>query len=113
VSETTKTEAGERSLPLFESARKALAALKLRSRFTRDQDFVFATAVGTPLNARNFERREFKRALKQAGMKGAFRFHELRHYAVSTLIAQRADIKLLQAIAGHASATVTLTPTDI
>jgi len=38
----------------------------------------------------------------------AFRFHDLRHYAVSSLIAQGADIKLLQAIAGEASATVTL-----
>lgn len=56
----------------------------------------------------NFERREFMRALKAAGLEDAFRFHDLRHYAVSTLIAQRADIKLLQAIAGHASATVTL-----
>jgi integrase len=64
--------------------------------------------VGTPLNPRNFERREFKRALRGAGLEGAFRFHDLRHYAVSTLIAQRADVKLLQAIAGHASATVTL-----
>ncbi len=36
------------------------------------------------------------------------RTRSLRHYAVSTLIAQRADVKLLQAIAGHASATVTL-----
>jgi integrase len=108
VSETTKTEAGERSVPLFESARKALAARKLRTRFNRDEDYVFATAVGTPLNPRNFERREFKRALKLAGLEGAFRFHDLRHFAVSTLIAQRADIKLLQAIAGHASATVTL-----
>ena len=108
VTETTKTEAGERTVPLFESARKALAARKLASRYARDEDFVFSTAVGTALNPRNFERREFKRALKQAGLEGAFRFHDLRHYAVSTLIAQRADIKLLQAIAGHASATVTL-----
>jgi integrase len=108
VSETTKTEAGERSVPLFESARRSLAARKLATRFNRDFDFVFTTAVGTPLNPRNFERREFKRALEQAGMPRAFRFHDLRHYAVSTLIAQRADIKLLQAIAGHASATMTL-----
>ena len=41
-------------------------------------------------------------------MARAFRLHDLRHFAVSTLIAQRADIKLLQAIAGHSSATVTL-----
>jgi integrase len=67
---------------------------------------VFATAGGTPENPTNWERREFKRALKLAGLEGAFRLHDLRHYAVSTLIAQRADIKL--AIARHASATVTL-----
>jgi integrase len=69
----------------------------------------------------NFVRREFLTAQQRAGLGewkteddgkrrwvGAFRFHDLRHYAVSSLIAQGADIKLLQAIAGHASATVTL-----
>jgi integrase len=54
-----------------------------------------------------FVRREFKPALERAKLP-AFRFHDLRHYAVSWLIAQGADIKLLEAIAGHASATVTL-----
>jgi len=39
---------------------------------------------------------------------GAFRWHDLRHYAVTELIAQGADIKLLQAIAGHKDATMTL-----
>jgi integrase len=38
----------------------------------------------------------------------AFRWHDLRHYAVTELIAQGADIKLLQAIAGHKDATMTL-----
>jgi integrase len=37
-----------------------------------------------------------------------YRFHDLRHYAVTTLIGQGADIKLLQRIAGHANASVTL-----
>jgi integrase len=109
IEERTKSEAGERTVPLFESARRVLAARKLRTeRYTRDLDLVFATAVGTAMNPTDFERREFKRALKLAGLEGAFRFHDLRHFAVSTLIAQRADIKLLQAIAGHASATITL-----
>ncbi|HEY5660162.1 MAG TPA: tyrosine-type recombinase/integrase [Gaiellaceae bacterium] len=48
-------------------------------------------------------RREFKPALERAKLP-SFRFHDLRHYAVSSLIAQGADIKLLQAIAGHATA---------
>jgi integrase len=103
----TKTEAGERYVPLFESARKALAEAKLRSRFAQPQDFVFATVVGTPLDPGNFVRREFKPALTRANL-DAFRFHDLRHFAVSALIAAGADIKLLQAIAGHASATMTL-----
>jgi integrase len=51
-------------------------------------------------------RREFRPALARAGLN--FRFHDLRHFAVSALIAEGADIKLLQAIVGHASATMTL-----
>ena len=78
------------------------------SRFARSEDLVFGTVVGTPEHPGNWERREFKRALKLAGLEGAFRFHDLRHFAVSTLIEQRADVKLLQAVAGHSSATVTL-----
>lgn len=107
VEEKTKTEAGERFVPLFESARKVLAARKLRTRFNRPRDFVFGTVVGTAADPGNFVRREFKPALDRASLP-AFRFHDLRHFAVSALIAEGADIKLLQAIAGHASATVTL-----
>jgi integrase len=107
VTEQTKTEAGERFVPLFESARKVLAARKLRTTFNLPKDFVFGTSVGTPADPGNFVRREFKPALERAKLP-SFRFHDLRHFAVSSLIAQGADIKLLQAIAGHASATVTL-----
>jgi integrase len=107
VTETTKTEAGERFVPLFESARKVLAARKLQMRYSRPEDFVFGTTVGTPMEPGNFVRREFKPAIDRAGLP-MFRFHDLRHFAVSALIAEGADIKLLQAIAGHASATVTL-----
>ena len=68
---------------------------------------MFGNVVGTPADPGNFVRREFKTALDAAKLP-SFRFHDLQHYAVSSLIAQGADIKLLQAIAGHASATVTL-----
>jgi integrase len=107
ISEHTKTEAGERFVPLFESARKVLAARKLRIGYSRPTDLVFGNVVGTPMDPGNFVRLEFKPALEKAKLP-AFRFHDLRHYAVSSLIAQGADIKLLQAVAGHASATVTL-----
>lgn len=122
IEEQTKTKAGDRLVPLFASARRVLAARELRSRpFNRPQDLVFCTRVGTAIDPGNFVRREFSAALERAGLgnwvqqgrgrrrwEGAFTWHALRHYAVSELIAQRADIKLLQSIAGHASATMTL-----
>lgn len=37
-----------------------------------------------------------------------FRWHDSRHYAISTLIAQKADILTLARIAGHADPNVTL-----
>jgi integrase len=120
VTDGAKTEAGERFVPMFEAARKALLARKLASRYGRPQDLVFCTTVGTPIDPGNFARREYKRAQQQAGLgewvvkngtrrwAARYRFHDLRHYAVSALIEQGADIKLLQRIAGHANASVTL-----
>jgi integrase len=82
-------------------------ARKLKTRFSDPDDFVFASTIGTPLDPGNFVRREFKTALDRAKLP-SFRFHDLRHYAVSSLIAEGADIRLLQAIAGHAKASITL-----
>lgn len=107
ISDETKTRAGERHVPLFRSIRQLLLERKARSRFSQPDDFVFGTIVGTPQDPNNFVRREFRPALKAAGLDG-IRWHDLRHFAVSALIAEGADIKLLQAIAGHATATVTL-----
>ena len=44
-----------------------------------DQDFVFTTPYGTPLDARNVFRR-FKKALSDLGLP-SIRFHDLRHTA--------------------------------
>ena len=97
---------GERFVPLFESARKALAEAKLLSRFARLEDFVFATIVGTPLDPGNFVRREFKPALARAGLLPFPRPAPLRR--LGTNLPREPTSKLLQAIAGHASATTTL-----
>lgn len=37
-----------------------------------------------------------------------FRWHDFRHYAVSTLVAQKADILTVARIAGHSDPNVTL-----
>ena len=43
-----------------------------------------------------------------AGLPAAFRFHDLRHYFASLLIASGCDVKIVQARLRHASATTTL-----
>lgn len=43
-----------------------------------------------------------------AGLPDGFRFHDLRHYFASLLIASGADVKTVQARLRHASAKTTL-----
>ena len=42
------------------------------------------------------------------GLPGGFRYHDLRHYLASLLIASGADVKTVQARMRHASAQTTL-----
>jgi integrase len=118
----TKTAAGERTVPMFGSARLVLLEQKARSRWSRPCDLVFPTAAGTPENPAVVVEREFQHALLSAGLaeprtprregrKRAtrpFRFHDLRHFAASQLIAQGASILQVAKVAGHADPSVTL-----
>jgi integrase len=103
-----KTDAAERTIPLFKSVRKLLLERKARERYSEPHHFVFGSTVGTAVDPGNFVKREFRPAVKSAGYEGRFRWHDLRHFAVSQLIAQRADILLLAAVAGHSKPSVTL-----
>lgn len=112
-----KTDAGERDVPLFKSIRRVLLERKARERFSAPDDFVFATSIGTPVDPGNFVKRELRAAVTAANAKRAtdkaaalpsFRWHDFRHYAVSMLIAQKADILTLARIAGHSDPNVTL-----
>lgn len=52
--------------------------------------------------------RAVRAARTGAGLPAAFRFHDLRHYLASLLIASGADVKVVQARLRHSSATTTL-----
>jgi integrase len=94
---------------MFGSARLVLLEQKARSRWTRPRDLVFPTVVGTPQNPATVAEREFRHALRLAGLpRLAFRFHDLRHYAVTQLIAQGASVLQVARVAGHADPSVTL-----
>src|SRR5690606_13507283 len=47
-------------------------------------------------------------AREQVGLSEGFRFHDLRHYFASLLIASGLDVKVVQARLRHASAKTTL-----
>ncbi len=107
-----KTDAGIRSVPLFGSVDEALRELAARAvergRYAPDE-LIFATIHGTPLHESNFNRRVWHPALERAGLGGGgYRFHDLRHTCVSRLVAAGADVKLVQAVAGHSNPLITL-----
>lgn len=103
-----KTDAGERTVPLFASARKALLEHRIRSPYSQPEHLVFADAAGRPLYPERCSD-HLKAAHKAAGLpERAVRFHGLRHFAVSRLIEEGANIVLLSKVAGHASPDVTL-----
>lgn len=52
--------------------------------------------------------RAVRAARSQVGLPDDFRFHDLRHYVASLLIASRLDVKVVQARLRHASAKTTL-----
>jgi integrase len=107
-----KTDSGVRAVPLFPSVDAALRGLAARAvergRYAPDE-LVFGSMRGTPLQPSNFRQRVWDPALRHAGVDGAgYRFHDLRHTCVSRLVAAGADVKLVQAVAGHANPLITL-----
>lgn len=76
------------------------------ARLDRDA-LVFTAPGGGPLRASNFRRDVFTPAARAVGLAGLVP-HELRHTAASLAIASGADVKVVQQMLGHRSATMTL-----
>ena len=70
-------------------------------------DLVFAGAKGGALRTHVFQRAALTEAAKTIGVDGLHP-HELRHTAASLAIAAGANIKVVQTMLGHKSATMTL-----
>jgi len=70
-------------------------------------DLVFTTPRGDVLRASNFRRDAFTPAARQVGLDGLVP-HTLRHTAASLALAAGADVKVVQQMFGHKSATMTL-----
>lgn len=118
----SKTDAGVRAIPLTDVACAALARLRARAESfgpVEPAHYVFASYVsrrvfnGTavvgsnltefdPTKHVNSWRSAWRTLTKKAGLPG-FRFHDLRHCAITSLAESGASDSTIMAIAGHVS----------
>ena len=85
-----------------------MRAQHLESLPSDPDTLVFTSRKGQPLSNPNFRNRVWLPALRDAGLPGDLRIHDLRHTCASLLVAQEAHPKAIQAHLGHSSITVTL-----
>lgn len=113
----TKTESGVRRIPLSDRANAILQDHRAQSRFSNTDDLVFPNERGNYIDAGNWNDRWFKPLLAQvnATLPPGDRyeppkvgFHILRHFAISSWIAQNLPIKTVSTYAGHSSIQVTM-----
>jgi integrase len=80
---------------------------RLRQPYWQDANLVFASEVGTPVEATNLIRRSFRPLLLRAGLP-QIRFHDLRHTAATLLLGQGVHPKVASEMLGHSSISITL-----
>lgn len=71
----------------------------------QDNNFVFCTSIGTPIEPRNV-RRKLDAIMKDKNMR-YFRLHDLRHFFASLLLAQGVELKIVSELLGHSSIQIT------
>jgi integrase len=128
----TKSKAGVRDVPLSAPMIRLLKEHRLKSPFSEDTDFVFTNAKGRHVSHDNLVKRSYipllERSEKAAALGigewtqngidegggavlkfvASFKWHSLRHFAVSTWIEQGLAPKTVQTYAGHSSIVITL-----
>jgi integrase len=105
--DVTKTAAGIRSVPLGATVAQMLKAWRLKARYARDEDLVFANRLGGYVGHDNMVKRRFKPLFEKTGV-APFNWHALRHFAISTWIESGLSPKTVQSFAGHSSLQVTM-----
>lgn len=110
-----KTRTSRRTVPLPSPCVEALRAhrvlqgkerLAAGSRW-RDEDMVFSTSIGTPIEPDNLRRSWY--VVRKVLGEPAPRFHDMRHTCVSLLLAEGAPPHVVQQIVGHSAIDVTMT----
>jgi integrase len=103
-----KSAAGIRTVPLSSQLIAMLKAWKIRSRFSKSDDLIFANRKGNFLGHDNLVKRRFLPLFDRLPTVERFNWHGLRHFAVSCWIEAGLAPKTVQTFAGHASLQVTM-----
>jgi integrase len=93
-----------RSVPLVEAASDLIDGLRERDWLLGDEDLLFCSSSGGPLNASALRRR-FKQAQRKAGVRPR-RLHDLRH-TFGSIAVRRFDPVTVQRLMGHANLKTT------
>jgi len=105
---TSKTDAGERSIPMNEETYQIVMLLRERAkRFngTEAEHYVFPACENghiDPVRNQKSFRTAWRSLTKAAGL-GGLRFHDLRHHAITELAESQVSDQTIMAIAGHVS----------
>jgi integrase len=102
-----KTAASRRTVPIPGFLAEELARHLEAYVGPEPEALVFTAPEGGPLRRTLWRRRYWAPALQRAGVP-AITFHQLRDHAATAAIASGADVKVVQSLLGHTSATITL-----
>jgi integrase len=111
-----KTSQSRRTIPLPKSVLSELQAhrkkqleerLKLGQAY-ENNDFVFATELGSPILTSNLTRRHFKPILKKAELSESIRLYDLRHTCATLLLSAGKSPKVIAERLGHSTVVLTL-----
>ena len=110
-----KTSGSRRTVVMPRTVAAALTAHRIRQIEERlaagpawqpSWDLVFATSIGTPLDARNVTK-GFQALVSRAGLP-RLRFHDLRHSAATLLLAQGIPPRVIMETLGHSQISMTM-----
>jgi len=108
---TPKSRSGERSVPLSSKVEAELRAHLQQSRFSGEDDLVFANPLSGEVLPHGPLVRRFKKAVKAAEVREV-RFHDLRHTFGTRIAAAGVPMRVLQAWMGHRDYRTTLIYAD-
>jgi integrase len=111
-----KTSQSRRTIPLPKSVLSELHAYRKKQLEERlklgqayeNNDFVFATELGSPILTSNLTRRHFKPILKKAELSENIRLYDLRHTCATLLLSAGKNPKVIAERLGHSTVVLTL-----